>query len=553
MDTQAKDPFAPGARIGPYHLLREIGRGGMGRVLLARDTATGDRAVALKVLLADATHRPLLEARFQREIRNLARLRHPGIVTIFCAGTFAGHPYLVMDHLEGRDLREYLAECALLPEPERIARIVATMAAVARAVEHAHASGVVHRDIKPSNVRVTADGDVPVLLDFGISKCLDDLGLTGFEMPGTALYMAPEQVDVRLRAGEHLIDVWALGVTLYVALTGRAPFTGDTALALSHDVLHTEPEPPSRLSPEVTPELERAVLGCLCKDARSRIPTAGALARLLEATLASAPPVVLAARAPGPLLPSQDGGAHAGAVAAWSAAGDEPGAAAPLAALAEHATVLEATAWTAWPGDVPPARRRRDVLARVALALACLALLALTRDLRFDVASRTAVAATAAPGGGITTRDPRLRAMLAADDRLARSVLLYTTDVAGPSRRALLGALRALGDGRSAAALAPLQGFVRDNPRSPLATLARFWSATALLAEGRVAEARAAYAEIVASAPRSAAAPRALLLDAAAADVAGDVAERDRVLARLAAEYPESDAARASGEVPPRA
>ncbi len=551
VDTGAADPFAPGRRIGPYHLLREIGRGGMGRVLLARDTATGDREVAFKVLLADTTHRPLLEARFQREIRNLARLRHPGIVTIFCAGSFAGHPYLVMDHLAGRDLREYLAEIASLPEDERVTRVTATLADVARAVEHAHASGVVHRDIKPSNVRVTRDGDVPVLLDFGISKCLDDLGLTGIEMPGTALYMAPEQVDVRLRASEHLIDVWALGVTLYVALTGRAPFDGDSALALSHDVLHAEPEPPSRLNPAIPPALEAAVLGCLVKDARERIPSAGALADLLDAAIGTG---IAARPAPMPLAPDVATMIDAGGVDDGSPVDVPLEESATM--LGSDATAFAATAWSAWPVEPEPTRPWRDVAARVALALACLVLLAMTRDLRISPSGRSADAATGSPRTDAKrdpADDPRLRAMLADDDRLARSVLLYISDVAGPSRRALLGALRALRQGRPDAALPALASFVRDNPGSTLAPLARFWSATVMLASGRAGEARDAYDAIVTAAPRSSFAPRALLLEASAARALGDRATHDRLLARLAADYPGSDAARAAAEPLPLA
>lgn len=552
VDTTSCDPFAPGARIGPYHLIREIGRGGMGRVLLARDTATGDREIAFKVLLADTTHRPLLEARFQREIRNLARLRHPGIVTIFCAGSFAGHPYLVMDHLAGRDLREFLVEVAGLPEPERLARITTVLADVARAVEHAHASGVVHRDIKPSNVRVTSPDDVPVLLDFGISKCLDDLGLTGIEMPGTALYMAPEQVDVRLRASEHLIDVWALGVTLYVALTGRAPFEGDSPLALSHDVLHAEPEPPSRINPAISPALEAAVLGCLAKDARERIPSAGALATLLDAAVER------------PMRPVQSGREHDAVVvaehlsAAAAAAPEAPTVALPADATAIAETVLAAPAWNAWPVAAEPTRSRRDVVARIALALACLVLLAVTRDLRIAPHARTADAAavdrsgSGADGRGLAD-EPRLRRMLADDDRLARSVLLYTADVTGPSRRALLAALRALRQGRTAAAVPALQSFTRDNPRSTLAPVARFWIATALLAAGRAREARDAYEEILVTTPRSSVAPRALLLEASAERTLGDRAAHDRLLARLAADYPGTDAARAASQPLPLA
>lgn len=563
VNTTACDPFAPGARIGPYHLLREIGRGGMGRVLLARDTATGDREVAFKVLLADTTHRPLLEARFQREIRNLARLRHPGIVTIFCAGSFAGHPYLVMDHLAGRDLREHLAELSGLPEPERVTRVATILAEVARAVEHAHAGGVVHRDIKPSNVRVTLPDDAPVLLDFGISKCLDDLGLTGMEMPGTALYMAPEQVDVRLRASEHLIDVWALGVTLYVALTGRAPFEGDSVLALSHDVVHTEPVLPSRINPAIPSALEAAVLGCLAKEACQRIQSAGTLASLLEAAVEQVRPSVRTSCRGSRVAAVHEVAAgleeeSATAVAVCVAA---PGALdAPTIAPGGDASAAAETlpAPAAWPVAAEASRARRDVVLRIALALACLVLLALTRDLRIapraGTADAAAVESDAGRDDGRTLADePRLRRMLTDDDRLARSVLLYTSDVAGPSRRALLAALRALRQGRTAAALPGLRSFVRDNPRSTLAPVARFWIATALLASGRPQEARDAYEEILATTPRSSVAPRALLLEASAVRTLGDRAAHDRLLARLAADYPGTDAARAASEPLPLA
>ena len=535
------DPFVPGTSVGPYHVLREIGRGGMGRVLLARDASTGDRLVALKVLLAETAHRPLLEARFAREVRNLARLRHPGIVTIFSAGSFAGHPFLVMDHLAGRDLREFLFEGASLPGPQRVARVVCVMAQVARAIAHAHANGVAHRDIKPSNIRVRAGNDEAVLLDFGISKCLDDLGLTGVEVPGTALYMAPEQLDLRRHAGDHLIDVWALGVTLYVALTSELPFKGDSVLALSHDVVFSEPEPPTLLNGRISRELEAIVLGCMRKDARERIQSAGEVAELLEAMLAT--PAVAAvpflatataARAMSSLPPSRGGAADA-----------------PTAlAATEVAAVLARVA--------PPAPRRRAAgVARVLTALVCLGAVLLTSDMRVVAAGgtrgdddRTVVAEDPGmlAGRRSIARDPQLGRLLAEDEAMARSVLLYTTDVDVASRRNLMSALHALSEDRTLDALPRLREFARGNAKSPLLALARFWIGTALFATGDLDEAAREYDAIVASGRHSRFAPRALLFQAAAHTALGDRGTRDRLLAQLVAEYPESPAARAAGE-----
>jgi len=200
------------------------------------------------------------------------------------------------------------------------------------------------------------------------------------------------------------------------------------------------------------------------------------------------------------------------------------------------------------PGLAPP-RSRRDVVARVALALACLALLALTRDMRVVEASRAeggspVAGAPGEPPARPIAADPRLSAMLAEDDEVARSVLLYTTDVDVQSRRGLMAALRALAGDQPDAALPRLRDFVRDNPGSSLVALARFWIGTALLAGGHAADAIRAYEEIVATAPRSGLAPRALLLQAAASVALGDQKRRDLLLARLAVEYPSSRAAR---------
>jgi serine/threonine-protein kinase len=499
----------------------------MGRVLLARDGATGDRLVALKVLLTDTRQRPLLEARFQREVRNLALLRHPGIVTVFTAGTLQGHPYLAMDYVEGRDLRAFIHECAHLGGRRRIERIATVMAQVARAVAYAHAKGVVHRDIKPSNVLVSAEADEAVLLDFGISKCLDDIGLTGMEMPGTAPYMAPEQFDARLLASEQLIDVWALGVNLYFALTGELPFKGETHLAVSHDVVYSDPEPPSRINGRIPARLEEIVLACMRKDPRERIPSAAALSRLLDEALGS----------------SSDRVATSAAIAP--------------AAPAEHATWAAATLVPTRLRTLNRARRGAAAALGVALALASVAAAMGARSGWPDAsASRVAPGDAARPAEAATPglpppfAEPRVRALLAGDEEVVRSVLLYTAEIDVRSRRGILSAFRELHEGHAARALPKLQVFARDNPKSPLASLVRFWIGTASLALGRSKDAVREYEEIVRAAPHSELAPRALLFAASALRAGGDDTSSRLVLQRLAHDYPDSRAAREAQPTP---
>jgi len=273
--------------IGVYEILRELGRGGMGRVYLAKDTAVGGRLVAVKVILsADRDESSEAHARFLREISNLARLQHSQIVTIFTAGNYQGYPYFVMQYVPGRDLGRFLDECSILGERERTRKIVRVMADVARAVHHAHSRQIVHRDLKPSNILITHEADEAMVLDFGIAKYLGDASLTkGPESPGTPAFRAPEQIDVRLKVRDELVDVWAIGVMLYHALTGRYPFRGDDALSVSYQILHSTPEPLRQLNPAVPPAIEKVVSQCLEKQPEHRPPSALAIAEMLDGAL----------------------------------------------------------------------------------------------------------------------------------------------------------------------------------------------------------------------------------------------------------------------------
>src|SRR5688572_26390901 len=223
--------LSPGARIGPYEILAELGKGGMGEVYRGRDTKL-NREVAIKVLpelfAADAERL----SRFTREAQTLAALNHPNIAAIYGIEDRA----LVMELVEGEDLSEHIARGALeIPEALAIAKQVAD------ALEAAHDLGIVHRDLKPANIKVRRDGTVKVL-DFGLAKATQDSGTSGLQDPsnsptltargtqmgmviGTAAYMAPEQA--RGKAVDRRADIWAFGVVLYEMLTGRRLFAGD--------------------------------------------------------------------------------------------------------------------------------------------------------------------------------------------------------------------------------------------------------------------------------------------------------------------------------------
>ena len=255
-------PAEHGAEIGPYRLDREIGRGGMGTVWLAeRSDGRFERKVAVKFLGLAMTGRGAQE-RFEREGRILGTLRHPNIAELLDAGvTGDGHPYLVLEYVEGDPIDAY-ARRLQLDISARIRLFQDVLAAVA----HAHASLIVHRDIKPSNVLVSTDGQVK-LLDFGIAKLLEadgrgDATLTGDSPPLTPLHAAPEQL--KGEAVTTSTDVYALGVLLYVLLTGRHPAgEGPHAPAdLLRTIVETEAPRPSD-APGVADRLRRQLRGDL--------------------------------------------------------------------------------------------------------------------------------------------------------------------------------------------------------------------------------------------------------------------------------------------------
>ena len=290
--------IAPGTDIaGRYHILEQLGEGGMAVVYKAFDTRL-EREVAVKIIrtgmiLPDM--RAAMLKRFEREAKSLARMKHRDIVNIFDYGEHDHSPYLVMDFVPGGTLKEQIGEP--IPAP-RAARMLLP---VARALHYAHERGVLHRDIKPANILIDESGEV-LLSDFGIAKLLDEdhsTQLTGTGIGiGTPQYMAPEQWK---GAALPQTDIYALGVVLYEMVTGQRPYDADTPAAIFEKILLDRLPRPRDLAPELPESAEKALIKALAKDPAERYADMQAFYAALE-DLARAEP---AAPAPPPADPEQ--------------------------------------------------------------------------------------------------------------------------------------------------------------------------------------------------------------------------------------------------------
>lgn len=354
---------APAALISipGYVIERELGRGGMGVVYLARHLAL-HRTVALKMILSGDHSATGERLRFLAEAEAIARIKHPNIVQLYEIGTHNGCPFFTLEFCEGGALDAKLGGQPL--PPREAAALVET---IARAMQVAHDAGIVHRDLKPQNVLLAADGS-PKVTDFGLAKRVgeggSDLTASGTVL-GTPSYMAPEQAAGKQKEVGHLADVYALGAILYAALTGRPPFHAATAMDTITQVLHDDPLRPTYLVPATPRDLETISLKCLHKDPTRRYASAAALADDLRRFLNGEP---ILARPVGP------------AERVWKWARRRPTAAALLAVSVVVGTAL--VAGGVWFTEKLRVERNTALAAERAESLRSLQLLAALADAR---------------------------------------------------------------------------------------------------------------------------------------------------------------------------
>ncbi len=265
----------PSERIRGYRVTRLIGRGGQGVVYEATQLSTG-RTVAIKTLkagfLADAAQR----SRFRREAQSLAALDHPYIVALFDGGEVAGHPFLVMEHLRAKPLREYVES-----HQPTVRETCVLFAKICEAVAAAHQKLWIHRDLKPANILIDEKGD-PHVLDFGLAKLLEngtEADITeGGELLGTRRYAAPEQFDGSPHKVDVRTDIWSLGVIFYETLVRQWPWGDRPGSEIEHCIRSEDPVRPRRLRRQMDDDVETIIVKCLSKDTNRRYATAEALA-----------------------------------------------------------------------------------------------------------------------------------------------------------------------------------------------------------------------------------------------------------------------------------
>ncbi|MFO1054685.1 MAG: protein kinase [Planctomycetota bacterium] len=300
-DSEASGQAIP-ERLGPFRLLERLGGGGMGVVYRARQDGL-QRDVAVKVVRPEMAFFDQSRARFRREAEAVAQLAHPGIVPVHAFGEVQGISYLAMELVDGVPLDQVIARLMQTPaaargadaiaaiagcDPERLGRshvecCVRIVLAIADALAHAHARGVLHRDVKPSNVMLDRDGRAR-LLDFGLAakEGAERLTRTGMQL-GSLQYSSPEQV--RSAQVDARGDLWSLGAVLYELVTLRPPFAGASTSALTHAILSRDPPRVARVAPGTPADLEAIVLRALEKDPVRRYPDAAAFAADLRAFL----------------------------------------------------------------------------------------------------------------------------------------------------------------------------------------------------------------------------------------------------------------------------
>jgi eukaryotic-like serine/threonine-protein kinase len=273
---------------GRYRILRRLGSGGMATVYLAEDEELG-RRVAIKILSERYANDEAFIERFRREAKSAAGLSHPNVVSIYDRGEAEGTYYIAMEVIEGRSLKEIILTRGALPVDVAIAFAKQLL----EALRYAHRHGIIHRDIKPHNVLVSSEervkGHEPRLkvTDFGIARHGASQMTEAGSIMGTAQYLSPEQA--RGAPVTAASDLYSAGVVLYEMLTGKVPFTGDSAIEIAMKHVNELPKPPSQLRPEVPSELDKIVLRALAKEPEDRYQTAEGFIEDLERVEAGLP------------------------------------------------------------------------------------------------------------------------------------------------------------------------------------------------------------------------------------------------------------------------
>jgi serine/threonine protein kinase len=281
-----------------YEIIELLGQGGMGAVYKARDTEL-ERLVALKLIRPELASNPEILRRFKQELILAREVTHRNVIRIFDLGQAKGIKFITMEYVEGRDLRAVLRDRGNIPTDETVEII----AQVCRALEAAHAAGVVHRDLKPQNIMLDAKDRVYVM-DFGIAHSLEAPGMTQTgALMGTPEYMSPEQA--RATKVDARSDLFSLGIIFYEMLTGISPYKADTALATLLKRTQERPQPPADLDPTIPKAISDAVMKCLEIDRDQRYSTATEILEDLghekpTSVRTTAPPQLPPAAAPRP-------------------------------------------------------------------------------------------------------------------------------------------------------------------------------------------------------------------------------------------------------------
>ena len=268
-DSPNRDPLLGKVLEGRYSVDELIARGGMATVYRGTDLRLG-RTVALKVLGGVLVNDPDFVDRFTQEARATAALTHPNVVAVHDQGISEGFPFLVMEFVQGRTIREIMAQTG----PFTSAHALEIISSVLAGLSSAHDAGFVHRDIKPENVLITHDGHIKVT-DFGLARVINDTPVsdsTGAVLLGTMAYLSPEQVQQL--AVDQRSDVYSCGILLYEMVTGLVPFTGSSPLDVAYQHVNSSVSAPSSIQPDVPPAVDHLVLAATRKLPTERIQSA---------------------------------------------------------------------------------------------------------------------------------------------------------------------------------------------------------------------------------------------------------------------------------------